>query len=128
MGKVAVPKHKVAYFCRVMVDKGIISELAWRHGHVSFVSAVREALTEVFGDRFTCNRCLERERIIATLPQDGSRGQKDAWDDLTDRAAKLDRIESAWRDRFPVSAFDDDDMRLNAGEVEELAVVIEPPA
>lgn len=37
-----------------------------------------------------CHKCRERERIMASLPQDGSRGQKDAWDELLDRISNLE--------------------------------------
>ena len=37
-----------------------------------------------------CHKCRERERIMASLPQDGSRGQKDAWDQQLDRISELE--------------------------------------
>jgi len=42
-----------------------------------------------------CHKCRERERIVASLPQDGSRGQKDAWDELLDRISTLEHERNA---------------------------------
>lgn len=38
-----------------------------------------------------CHKCGERERIMASLPQDGSRGQKDQWDELLDKISRRDK-------------------------------------
>lgn len=48
-------------------------------------------ILEALDDKLVCFKCRERERIMASLPQDGSRGQKDAWDELLDRISLNER-------------------------------------
>lgn len=76
-----------------LVRESIITKLAWTHGRLAIV----DALLKVFGGDYVqlgcsdpeCKTCADRRRLMASLPQDGSRGQKNAWDEMEETIASF---------------------------------------
>lgn len=78
---------------KVYVDRKI-AELEIAERNFMKVQEKRNAL-ELRLKEGVCYKCRERERIMASLPQDGSRGQKDAWDEMLDRISTLEHERDA---------------------------------